>query len=335
MKITNIFSRKKDLFPKKETSLPQILQKNITEILIMSDYASGMGIEIIDPLPGQISELAYLLIKLDNTLKLQQGQDINIETTIINMDKCIDDLSLAIKVHNQLSKLILPVTAKSLIATQPGIFKHNKIMLISLSSTILSLIILIGNLFFSEIASNIFSNANNLELVDSLLNYTSIVFAAILGSGVYSLYTARNYLIKRTFEPKYNSVYTLRFVLGIALGTILGLFGDDLGINVNTDGADGVGVVDKLGSVVLAIVGGFSSDAVVSILKRIAETLQVVVQGSGDSMVENEIEKATNNEKNKAMKLLLEIKAQVSMNQADSIDSGNIVNIIDKYIAKE
>lgn len=294
----------------------------------MSEYASGKGIILVDPLPEKIAHLASLSIKLDNLLKSQQIKAENIDQIAATMDYYEDDLTTSIKVHNQLSNLIYPASSASLIATQPGIFKHNKIMLVSLLFTIISLILLIGNLFFSEILSFAVKDTDYRELISELLDYTSIVFAATLGSGVYSLYTARKYLIERTFEPKYNSVYTLRFVLGIALGTILGLFGDELGITANED----ANIVAKLGPVVLAIVGAFSSDAVVSILQRVAETLQVVVKGSGDSMVEFETEKARNKEKNKAMKLLLEIKNQVSSGQADSDDSGNIVNIIDKYI---
>lgn len=324
MKIMELFTGNKDLFPKKGNSLPQLLQKNINEILEMSDYASGKGIDLADPLPDQIAQMASLSIKLDETLKIQLGQ-------VSDVDHYKDDLSLAIKVHNQLSRLITPVSAASLIATQPGIFKHNTIMMVSIISTIVSLIILIGNLFWTEILPITVDDESKRQLFRGLLDYTSVVFAAILGSGVYSMYTARKYLVKRTFDPKYNSVYTLRFVLGIALGTILGLFGDDLGVSGH--GAEDAGVAEKLGPVVLAIVGGFSSDAVASILQRLAETLQVIVKGNGESMVEFETEKAMNLEKNKATKILLDIKNQVSSGQVVAGDTGNIINAIDSYIA--
>lgn len=341
MKFKNIISGSPDFMAIKGKNLPQLLQKNISEILIMSDYASSMGIILMDTLPKEIAHLASLSFKLGDTSTLQEEQIESFVDSTKDLSQFEADLTLSIKVHNQLSNLISPVSSASLIATQPGIFKHNVIMKISLIFTIISLILLIGNLFFSEILSFAIENVDYRNLVSGLLNYTSIVLAAILGSGVYSLYTARKYLIERTFEPKYNSVYTLRFVLGIALGTILGLFGGELGITgtqtvseVSSE-TNGVNLIAKLGPVVLAIVGAFSSDAVVSILQRIAETLQVVVKGSGENIVASETEKAKNKEKNRAVNLLLEIKNQVSSAQSDSSDIGNITNIIDKYIAEK
>jgi hypothetical protein len=327
MKLKELFTGNADLLTKSEKSIPKLLQKNIKEILVMSEYASGKGIILSDPLPDQIAHLASLTVELDITLKTPIPAAQKIEETTTNLKQYESDLALSIRVHNQLSNLISPVSAASLIATQPGIFKHNKIMKISLIFTIISLILLIGNLFFSEILTFAIKDADYQGLISGLLNYTGIVFAATLGSGVYSLYTARKYLIERTFEPKYNSVYTLRFVLGIALGTILGLFGDELGF---TD-SEHASIIAKLGPVVLAIVGAFSSDAVVSILQRVAETLQVVVKGSGQSMVELETEKAKNQEKNKAMKLLLDIKNQVS---SEKTNKHNLIKVIDKYIAE-
>ena len=41
--------------------------------------------------------------------------------------------------------------------------------------------------------------------------------------GHYGLFAAHEYLKKRTFDPKYNSPYLIRFILGIISGLILGM----------------------------------------------------------------------------------------------------------------
>lgn len=96
-----------------------------------------------------------------------------------------------------------------------------------------------------------------------------ILSASALGAGFYTLITVRRYLVKRTYNPRYNITYMIRFILGITSGTILALTlaKDVSNYNYSTE--------------TLALVGGFAADAVAIVLKRIAEILKTALTGSG------------------------------------------------------
>lgn len=104
-----------------------------------------------------------------------------------------------------------------------------------------------------------------------------ILAAAGLGAGFYGLYTAHSYIADQTFDPKYNSIYVVRFVLGLTSGTILGYFGTSL-FHPTSSGFD----PKQLGPPVLALVGGYAAEAVSQILQRIADTLVALVKGTND-----------------------------------------------------
>ncbi len=105
------------------------------------------------------------------------------------------------------------------------------------------------------------------EIVESL----NLLAAAALGAGFYSLSTSHRYVRDRTFDPQYNQLYVVRFVLGVAAGVILSV---GIGESYFPD--------QNLGKGLLAIVGGYSADAVSEILQRLADTLLTIVKGSPD-----------------------------------------------------
>ncbi len=277
----------------------------INNIAIMASYASETGKDLeADNLAGKISGLIEI-----------KGKQIKDSPDSLYTKELLKE---AIEVHSKLSKIIAPLTATSLSSTQPGFLTYNHVLKFIIISTIFSLIFMILFLFLSDIVK--------IETkYRSLLIYGQVIVAAWLGSGVYCLWTARRYLIDRTFEPRYNPTYVMRLILGIALGTILGLFGENM--------IDGKGeILTKLGQVVLAIVGGFSSDAVARILERIADTLQALVRGSNKDEIEKESDRAKSEEKNKALNLLLELKNKVSKAAMTEAEQKEIMNSIDKYI---
>ena len=99
----------------------------------------------------------------------------------------------------------------------------------------------------------------------------NLLFGAGLGSAFYGLFTAHDYVKNRTFDPRYNSVYLIRFVLGIIAGLILA----SLGVAEQSD------VLKKLGVGVIALLGGYSAEAVNQILQRLVDILLAAVKGGG------------------------------------------------------
>lgn len=91
-------------------------------------------------------------------------------------------------------------------------------------------------------------------------------FGALLGASFYVLLRTQPYLVNRSYDPKYNGVYITRIITGVVSGMIL-----SIGIR-NSDLA-------KFAPGALAILGGYSAEAVEVILKRLVDVVLVVFQG--------------------------------------------------------
>jgi hypothetical protein len=101
------------------------------------------------------------------------------------------------------------------------------------------------------------------------------ICAAALGAVFYVLFTALQYVNNRTFDPRYNTVYLIRFVLGVLSGLIMAaLIGQSNFARGNTQ-------IMSLGPAVLALLGGFSTEAVYQLLQRLVDILLAAVNGDG------------------------------------------------------
>ncbi len=156
--------------------------------------------------------------------------------------------------------------------------------------------------------------------MSELVSVLTIVFAAALGSGFYSLATAQRYIRTRTFDPQLNQVYVIRFVVGIVAGTI---FASLLML-------DEQGTFDKvgIGPSIAAIIGGYAAEVVQQILSRLADAMLTIVKGSPAdqkdlAMAQAKVESESKNavEKVKTAKLLSDIKNEVS-----SITPGDVTS---------
>lgn len=121
----------------------------------------------------------------------------------------------------------------------------------------------------------------NGDLGNQLLRLLNAFFGAGLGAAFYTLLKTQPYLANRSFDPKYNAAYLNRFVTGVVAGLILAtaLYS----ALPNTREAN-QGVI-ALSPAILAILGGFASEAVEQILQRLVEVLLALVRGDGAAQV--------------------------------------------------
>lgn len=107
----------------------------------------------------------------------------------------------------------------------------------------------------------------NKDTVNDLYAVLFVITAASLGSSFYALMTAFRFVNNRSFDSVRNSTYLARFILGLVSGLVLTivLFGTGFG--------------NGIGSLGLAILGGFSSDIVFRILTRMVRTIEYMVLG--------------------------------------------------------
>jgi len=109
----------------------------------------------------------------------------------------------------------------------------------------------------------------------------NVVFGASLGAAFYILVKTQPYLVNRSYDPKFNASYISRFITGVIGGVILAI-------------ALGPFLTEKLGNTfgktltpgILALLGGFSAEAVELILQRLVDVLLAAVRGDGSVAVQ-------------------------------------------------
>ena len=273
-------AKQNGLKPSSDTRFDDIM----AEINEMTEYARSEGLLIPDAVGKQLADLCYGKAEEAEKLKDAPG------TT--NATK----FALALGVHGALCKLIAPATPISLRATSrpDGRWKEQWAVKLLLYTSILCL------LGFLVVAAwdKVESDANTLKL----LAISMLVAASGLGSSFYGLYTANKYIVERRYDPKYNQVYFVRFVLGLTSGTILGYFGQNL------MGSSAGDVARKFTPPILALLGGYSAEAVSQILQRVADTLVTMVRGSNDDVVKAKSDAA----ESKAQQKLVEAKTALA-----------------------
>jgi hypothetical protein len=126
------------------------------------------------------------------------------------------------------------------------------------------------------------------------------IFGAALGASFYILLNTQEYLVKRSFDPKYNSVYAARFITGLIGGVIL----------ANALGPMLKGQLEntKLGFTpgILAILGGYAAEAVQQILQRLVEIMLAAVRGDGSSAATAKAQAAVNTRDQRVRQLLID-----------------------------
>ena len=109
-----------------------------------------------------------------------------------------------------------------------------------------------------------------------------VFLASLLGSSFSALFTANRYVVARTFDPRYETTYWSRLWLGVVAGTLLALFVKG-GAAAGQDSA----LLEGIGPLAAALLGGYSAEAVDRVLRRLAETLVVLVRGSEKERLES------------------------------------------------
>lgn len=186
-----------------------------------------------------------------------------------------DPIHLAIVVHNRLSALIKPATPASIRVS--SIWSNKALMGIWVVGGICFLLLIYSAAVPVPAATA--ATATFAAWYPNFIRSLGLIGAAGVGSAFSQLYTATEYLRTGTFEPQYNQIYIIRFALGIIAGAILGQFGNDL---LQSGGGNFSGIAQTS----LALIGGFSAEAVYQILQRVSDTLVTVVRGTGKDQAE-------------------------------------------------
>lgn len=142
-----------------------------------------------------------------------------------------------------------------------------------------SLFFLIGYILFgSLIVSESSKGINNIFL--QLL----LFFSGGVGACLYALTVSKRYIVARTFDNKYITHYVNRIIIGLITGFILAnivdasLFNNSLSNN---------NILAKITPSLLALLGGFSAEAVIKILNRLVSMITTLVEGDTKDIIDS------------------------------------------------
>jgi hypothetical protein len=196
-------------------------------------------------------------------------------------------LALLAPAHAGLALAIAPATpeAVSLMAEErkrhPMRCEYGPLPLVRqmLGLALLSLVILLG-VSISEVVNSGNVNKSLLDLsgYPLLMVELFLISAASLGSCFANLQKINAVISDGTYDPRVQSTYWTRWVMGVISGVVLSQIVYDFFLH---SGKNPESTADAIGQPILALVGGYSVDLVHDFLKRVINALRTLL-GLGD-----------------------------------------------------
>ena len=229
------------------------------ELVAMSLYLSGNG----QPLP---SEVLPVLRALDD----DDGNDVP-----------FDSLAPA---HAALANLSHPASPRALVVLcRNGAFENARTYhLLPLSRAMIAVtvvsmfgLVLVG--MSPEVGPDpTLANPTLSSGWPLLINQVFFMFAAALGAAFHGLFSLNRHITEATYDPRYDSSYWTRLVLGIIAGTILCLV-----VRIPPDSS-----LYGVGRHIIALLGGFSAGLVHRVLNRLVATVESIFESDPKSALQ-------------------------------------------------
>ena len=224
----------------------------------------GISQQVIEELSEEINNMLSYAV--------YNGIIINTDVNSLVQNSTVDDL---INAHNLLCKNIAPATPKSISFIKDTIKNGSRKSFINKLPGIRNLLLLAFAFLVLFIGSGMSKHVDNNSLDQGILGNNGfpllinfIYLASISGMGVL-FFMLKNISISvknGTLIPEDSIEYSTQIILGIISGIIMSEI-----ISTGTIGAESVTLLSKGG---LALLGGFSSDAIFSILKGLIDKLK-------------------------------------------------------------
>lgn len=257
---------------------------------LMYDYLTETGKEV----PAEISEhLAELSLKPSQLImeydkkkikgELNSEHTFELQTKISGILK--DDKTKLTKIFNELTKRCKPASPCTLENTIPNskllIWAGPKFIRFIRDIWLTSVAFLTGYVIFGSLSTSNVSLGGEIKNLDLFLQQLQLFFSGGLGACLFALYTSRTHIVKRTFDNKYISHYYTRIIIGVITGFILANIINSAFLQSET------GILKDLTPSLIALLGGFSSDAVIRILNRLVAMLTTLVEGETKDIIES------------------------------------------------
>ncbi len=185
-----------------------------------------------------------------------------------------DPLAELSRAHAELVRLVSPASPRTIVLLSEegsgplaalGPVRLVRQMLVAVIVLLVVFVALAATSYVSTESGDIFTSTG----LDVLANELFFLAAGGIGAAFSALFTAYRYIAEGTYDPKYESSYWVRFILGLIAGVLLASL-----IPVG-EGDGGAALTKPL----LALLGGFSAAVVYRILERLVETVESLVRG--------------------------------------------------------
>jgi hypothetical protein len=232
-----------------------------------------------------------------------------------------------LRAHGELVRIVAPATPRTILLISEGrrtrlsmlgpvrLVQHMLIAVLIL----LALFILLSMTTYVKRGGGDYENSSGLPL---LANELFFLAAGGLGAAFSALFTAYRYISEGTYDPKYESSYWLRFILGLMAGLLLALL-------VPVSSGEGS---TPLGRPVLALLGGFSAAVLYRILERLVAGVESIVQADSRQLRVAErdasVARATTDAARDRLALVAELRRVQDRARAGS-PSGEVADALD------
>ncbi|MCV2885949.1 hypothetical protein OE749_14750 [Aestuariibacter sp. AA17] len=263
-----------------------------------------------------MAEFALSNGKLPDPVQLEQ---IN---AIMRKD-ALDEKDVAVlgNIHKYLSRLIAPAIPQSILLLQTQRKSRHPLSFLGPVPLIRQLMCLNFVFLLVFIATGMTPSVNYISLNkgilassggDLLINIGFLMSCAGLGAGFAALYQLNQYIGNVNYDPKYDSTYWTKIVLGVIAGLFLVELLPQESFHSQTQAADGDILYGSLLKPTLALLGGFSASMVYRILNRMVESLESLVKGDQASTLQSKTQlleaKAYQNQFDTALQVLSAVK---------------------------
>jgi hypothetical protein len=197
-------------------------------------------------------------------------------------------------VHGALAHIIAPATPEAtlLLADErvihPRLYALGPLPIVrqTLGLAILSLVLLLGIALSEEVnAANMAKTVLTMAGYSLFIKEIYLISAASLGSCFRNLQIINVVISKGTYDPKFQSTYWTRWVMGVISGVILSQLVFIFLMQARTDAA---GAPPTFGQPILALLGGYSGDLVHGILSHTIDTIASFFRVASDPVVDNQ-----------------------------------------------
>lgn len=205
------------------------------------------------------------------------------------------------EIHQQLARIVVPATPRTLLLLAQHRGKTGLSGLLGPVPLVrqmmfIALVFLVALLSLStveeispgNIARGFFENSGTAQLFCQ----SFLLCAAGLGACFSALFEVNRYVGRGVYDPKYDSSYWSRLVLGLMAGVMLaellgpqfiGSPADAAAAAAPTASPDAVAATAAFAKPTLAMLGGFSASLVYRILERLVQSIESLVAGAGES----------------------------------------------------